>query len=137
MFTLIEVWDCIFAIDSVSAKVAQIPDQFIAFSSSVIAMYGLRAMFFIIKDLVEMFELLQYGLCVILVFIGLELMLGRYFHLASSTLCCTIIAVFVVCIAGSKAKQVIQQKEGAEPEVEADPQDGKLSRPPITTTAEA
>jgi len=65
-----------FALDSVSAKVAQIPDQYVAFSSSVIAMYELRAMFFSVKYLDEMYELLQYGLCLILVFIGIELILA-------------------------------------------------------------
>jgi len=41
----LEVTDVLFAIDSVSAKVAQVPNQYLAFSSSVIAMFGLRAMF--------------------------------------------------------------------------------------------
>jgi len=99
----LEATDVLFALDSVSAKVAQIPDQYIAFSSSVLAMYGLRAMFFIVKDLVEMFELLQYGLCLILVFIGIELILANYIHLASTTVCILIVSVFGVCITGSAA----------------------------------
>jgi len=103
----LEATDILFALDSVSAKVAQIPDQYIAFSSSVIAMYGLRAMFFVVEDMVETFELLQYGLCLILVFIGLELMFARYLHLASSTVCILIICVFVVCIIGSQVKKKI------------------------------
>lgn len=109
----LEATDILFAVDSVTAKVAQIPDQYIAFSSSVIAMYGLRAMFFVVQDLVEAFDLLQYGLCLILVFIGLELMFARYLHLASSTVCIMIISVFVICIVGSQVKKKIT-KEGAE-----------------------
>jgi len=101
----LEATDILFAVDSVSAKVAQIPDQYIAFSSSVIAMYGLRAMFFVVQDMVEMFDLLQYGLCLILVFIGIELMFARYLHLASSTVCIMIIAVFTICIIGSQVKK--------------------------------
>merc|ERR1719213_1475251 len=81
----LEVTDILFAIDSVSAKVAQIPNQYVAYSSSVLALFGLRAMFFIIKDLVEYFELLKFGLCFILVFIGLELMASHWVHLSSST----------------------------------------------------
>uniref|UniRef100_A0A7R9ZXA6 Uncharacterized protein n=1 Tax=Pyrodinium bahamense TaxID=73915 RepID=A0A7R9ZXA6_9DINO len=106
----LEATDILFALDSVSAKVAQIPDQYIAFSSSVIAMYGLRAMFFVVQDLVEAFDLLQYGLCLILVFIGLELMFARYLHLASSTVCIMIISVFVICIIGSQVKQKISKQ---------------------------
>jgi len=99
----LEATDVLFALDSVSAKVAQIPDQYVAFSSSVIAMYGLRAMFFIVKDLVDMFELLQYGLCLILVFIGIELILADYIQIASTTVCILIVSVFGVCITGSAA----------------------------------
>jgi len=101
----LECTDIIFALDSVGAKVAQIPDQYIAFSSSVLAMYGLRAMFFVIQDLVAMFDLLQYGLCMILVFIGTELMFSQYIHLAASTVCFLILSVFVISIVGSWARK--------------------------------
>jgi tellurite resistance protein TerC len=97
----VELTDIVFALDSVSAKVAQLPDSYVAFSSSVLAMFGLRAMFFIVKDLVDMFSMLKYGLCLILVFIGAELMFSKFIRVASSTVCITIVAVFVVCIAAS------------------------------------
>jgi len=106
----LEFTDIVFALDSVSAKVAQIPDQYIAFSSSVIAMFGLRAMFFVMQDLVEMFDLLQYGLCIILVFIGAELLLSQYVHLAASVVCILILSVFVCCIAGSLAKKHLSRE---------------------------
>jgi tellurite resistance protein TerC len=108
----LEFTDIIFALDSVSAKVAQIPDQYIAFSSSVLAMYGLRASFFIMQDLVEMFDLLKYGLCIILVFIGFELMLSHYIHLAASTVCIMILSVFVTCVSGSLAKRHYMNRTG-------------------------
>mmetsp|Transcript_93791 Transcript_93791/g.265236 ORF Transcript_93791/g.265236 Transcript_93791/m.265236 type:complete len:480 (-) Transcript_93791:117-1556(-) len=101
---VIEFSDIIFALDSVSAKVAQIPNQFIAFSSSVLAMYGLRAMFFIVQDLVESFDLLKYGLGLILVWIGVELMFGRWIHVSSALECILIVAVFVLCMVASSVK---------------------------------
>jgi len=110
----LEVSDIMFALDSVSAKVAQIPDQYIAFSSSVIAMYGLRAMFFIVKDMVDMFDLLKYGLCAILVFIGIELMFAHYIHLSSASVLIVIGAVFAVSIAGSFAKTRLIPPESRE-----------------------
>jgi len=97
----VELTDIVFALDSVSAKVAQLPDSYVAFSSSVLAMFGLRAMFFIVKDLVDTFSMLKYGLCLILVFIGAELMFSKFIRLAPSTVCITIVAVFVVCTAAS------------------------------------
>merc|ERR1719258_570678 len=88
----LEVTDILFAVDSVSAKVAQIPDYYIAYSSSVLAMFGLRAMFFIIRDLVDLFEMLKYGLCFILVFIGIELLLEDYLELPPSVVLIVIIS---------------------------------------------
>mmetsp|Transcript_153242 Transcript_153242/g.372042 ORF Transcript_153242/g.372042 Transcript_153242/m.372042 type:complete len:540 (+) Transcript_153242:65-1684(+) len=102
---IVEFSDIIFALDSVSAKVAQIPNQYIAFSSSVMAMYGLRAMFFIVQDLVQMFDLLKYGLGIILVLIGVELMFGRWIHIGSGVECIIIVGIFVLCIIASHIQQ--------------------------------
>merc|ERR1719213_926965 len=77
----LELTDILFAVDSVSAKVGQIPDQFVAYSSSVFAMFGLRSLFFIMDDLVTKLRFLKYGLCFILVFIGLELIVADYVNL--------------------------------------------------------
>jgi tellurite resistance protein TerC len=100
----LELTDLIFAVDSVSAKVAEIPDYYIAYSSSVLAMFGLRAMFFILSDLVDVFDMLKYGLCFILVFIGIELLVEDFVRLPTQVVCIIILAVFLVCTAGSTAK---------------------------------
>jgi len=112
----LEATDILFAVDSVSAKVAQIPNQYLSFSSSVIAMFALRAMFFVIEDLVKLFSLLQYGLCVILVFIGVQLIFANWLHMPASTVCALIMSVFAVCIAGS---WIIKNKEADANEHEA------------------
>merc|ERR1719161_1307177 len=83
----LEMTDIVFAVDSVSAKVAQIPDQFVAYSSSVFAMFGLRALFFIIEDLVNQLWFLKYGLCFILCFIGAELMAADFVQLPATVVC--------------------------------------------------
>eukprot|EP00747_Dinoflagellata_sp_TGD_P064650 gnl/TRDRNA2_/TRDRNA2_154000_c0_seq2.p1 gnl/TRDRNA2_/TRDRNA2_154000_c0~~gnl/TRDRNA2_/TRDRNA2_154000_c0_seq2.p1 ORF type:complete len:814 (+),score=122.25 gnl/TRDRNA2_/TRDRNA2_154000_c0_seq2:70-2511(+) len=106
----LEVTDVIFAVDSVSAKLAQIPDQFIAYSSSVMAIFGLRAMFFIIKDLVDYFEMLKYGLCFILVFIGCELMVSNWIQLSSVTVTMVIFVVFATSIGASFARMKASQR---------------------------
>jgi tellurite resistance protein TerC len=107
----LEVTDIIFAVDSVSAKVAQIPDYYIAYSSSVLAMFGLRAMFFLIRDLVDVFDMLKYGLCAILVFIGIELLIEDYVKLPAQVVCTVILSIFLVCIAGSTARAMCKGKE--------------------------
>jgi len=102
---ILELSDVVFALDSVSAKIAQIPHQYIAFSSTCLAMYGLRSLFFIIKDLVEMFDLLQYGLCLILVWIGLELMLSHWLHVGAGAVCILIASIFLVFTLASVARR--------------------------------
>eukprot|EP00747_Dinoflagellata_sp_TGD_P190301 gnl/TRDRNA2_/TRDRNA2_51822_c0_seq1.p1 gnl/TRDRNA2_/TRDRNA2_51822_c0~~gnl/TRDRNA2_/TRDRNA2_51822_c0_seq1.p1 ORF type:complete len:463 (+),score=84.00 gnl/TRDRNA2_/TRDRNA2_51822_c0_seq1:96-1484(+) len=97
----LEVTDILFAVDSVSAKVAQIPNYYLAYSSSVIAIFGLRAMFFIVNDLVEYFHMLKYGLCFILVFIGLELVIADWVKLPAQVVLIVILSVFAVCAAAS------------------------------------
>jgi len=102
----LELADIVFAVDSVTAKISQIPQEYIAFSSSVLAMFGLRATFFILQDLLHMFDMLKYGLCIILIFIGIELMLARWLNLRASTVCIVILAVFffkhrAVCCEGA------------------------------------
>mmetsp|Transcript_50267 Transcript_50267/g.109165 ORF Transcript_50267/g.109165 Transcript_50267/m.109165 type:complete len:419 (-) Transcript_50267:196-1452(-) len=98
---VLEISDIVFAVDSVSAKVAQIQIQYTAYSSSVLAVFGLRAMFFVLRDASDCFKGLKLGLCIILNFIGMELMLSQWLHLASSTVCCVIVAVLLTCILGT------------------------------------
>merc|ERR1719352_1103248 len=76
----LEVTDIIFAVDSVSAIVAQIPDLYLAYTACVFAMLGLRAMFFVIDELVKLFSLLKYGVGLILCFIGVKLLLKGYVY---------------------------------------------------------
>jgi len=105
VIAVLEVTDLVFAVDSVSAKVAQIHDQYIAFSSTAIAMLGLRAMFFIVNDMVEYFEMLKYGICILLIFIGVELILADFIRISSGSVCIIIVAVFVTCIVASIARK--------------------------------
>merc|ERR1719421_301847 len=93
----LELTDILFAVDSVSAKVGQIPDQFVAYSSSVFAIFGLRSLFFIMEDLVKALRFLKYGLCFILVFIGGELILADFIELPATLVCIVLLAVFAVC----------------------------------------
>jgi len=98
--------DLLFAVDSVSAIVAQVNDLFLAYTSAVFAMLGMRAVFFIIDILVDMFSLLKYGVAIILVFIGVKLIVGQYYHIPASVVC----VILVGAIAGSMIASVIQEK---------------------------
>jgi len=98
--------DLLFAVDSVSAIVAAVNDLFLAYTSAVFAMLGMRAIFFLIDIMVQLFSLLKYGVAFILVFIGVKLVVGRYYHIPSSIVC----TVLVAAIASSMIASVIQEK---------------------------
>ena len=72
---LIAVTDVIFAVDSIPAIFAITSDPFIVLTSNVFAILGLRAMYFLLAAVANKFHLLNYGLAVILVFIGSKMCL--------------------------------------------------------------
>lgn len=72
---LIALTDVIFAVDSIPAIFAITSDSFIVLTSNVFAILGLRAMFFLLQAVASKFHLLNYGLAVVLVFIGVKMSL--------------------------------------------------------------
>ena len=80
---VIESTDVIFAIDSVPAIIAITPDMFIAFTSNIFAILGLRALYFLLAGVVEMFRYVHYGLAGILGFVGVK-MIAEWWHKAGA-----------------------------------------------------
>jgi tellurite resistance protein TerC len=78
---LVGLTDVIFAVDSIPAIFAITQDPFIVLTSNVFAILGLRAMFFLLQAAASRFHLLNYGLAVILVFIGTKMMLIDIFKI--------------------------------------------------------
>ena len=78
---LVEISDVIFAVDSIPAIFAITTDPFIVLTSNLFAILGLRAMFFLLQAAASRFHLLNYGLAVILVFIGTKMMLIDIFKI--------------------------------------------------------
>ena len=72
---LVGLTDVIFAVDSIPAIFAITQDPFIVLTSNVFAILGLRAMFFLLQAAAGRFHLLNYGLALILVFIGGKMLL--------------------------------------------------------------
>ena len=72
---LVALTDVIFAVDSIPAIFAITSDPFIVLTSNVFAILGLRAMYFLLANVASKFHLLNYGLAVILVFIGTKMCL--------------------------------------------------------------
>ncbi len=80
----LETTDLIFAVDSVPAVLAISDDTFIIWSSNVFAILGLRALFFLVDGILPYFRYLNFGLSVILVFIGLKMISSEAYHMPTS-----------------------------------------------------
>jgi len=72
---LIEMTDIVFAVDSVPAVLAVSPDRFIAYSSNVFALLGLRALFFVYQAVADKFWALSWGLASILAWISIKMII--------------------------------------------------------------
>jgi tellurite resistance protein TerC len=71
----IEFTDLVFALDSIPAIFGITLDPFIVFSSNVLAILGLRSMYFLLAGIIDRFHLLKYGLALVLGFVGLKMIL--------------------------------------------------------------
>lgn len=70
---VINIADLIFAVDSVPAIFAITTDTFIVYTANIMAILGLRALYFALAAMVHRFEYLKYALAMVLVFIGLKI----------------------------------------------------------------
>ncbi|MEA2434804.1 MAG: tellurite resistance protein TerC [Actinomycetota bacterium] len=78
----IELTDIVFAVDSIPAIFAVTKDPFIVLTSNVFAILGLRALYFLLADIMDRFHLLKYGLAVVLGFVGTKMLLeGIHVHI--------------------------------------------------------
>ena len=71
---VVETTDVIFAVDSIPAIFAITDDPFIIYTSNVFAVLGLRALYFMLAGVMEMFVYLKVGLSVVLCFVGIKMM---------------------------------------------------------------
>src|SRR5690606_31281537 len=77
---MVETTDLVFAMDSIPAILAISRDTFIVYTSNVFALLGLRALYFALAGIMQLFHYLHYGLALILVFIGAKLVLSDIYH---------------------------------------------------------
>jgi tellurite resistance protein TerC len=72
---LIETTDIIFALDSIPAVLAITRDPYIVYTSNIFALLGLRALYFVLADVVQRFHYLRPGLALILCFVAAKILL--------------------------------------------------------------
>jgi tellurite resistance protein TerC len=75
VLVLVEFTDLVFAVDSIPAIFAVTQETFLVFTANAFAILGLRAMYFLLADLMHRFIYLKLGLGLVLVWVGIKLVL--------------------------------------------------------------
>ncbi|RME48329.1 MAG: TerC family protein [Deltaproteobacteria bacterium] len=78
---VIEATDVVFAVDSIPAIFAVTKDPFIVFTSNIFAILGLRSLYFLLARFVEKFHFLNYGLGIVLIFVGFKMLVNEYLEI--------------------------------------------------------
>ena len=79
---IVEISDVTFAVDSIPAIFGITRDAFIIYSSNVFAILGLRALYFLLADILDYFRYLSIGLALVLLFIGAKMVLDPWWHVS-------------------------------------------------------
>ena len=106
VLVMLELTDVVFAADSILAIFAVTVDPFIVLTSNILAILGLRSLYFVLAGVARKFDYLQPGLACVLIFVGGKLALSHVIHvpiLAS-------LAVIVILIGGSIIASIIKAR---------------------------
>lgn len=98
---IVETTDIVFALDSVPAVLAVTRDPFIAYTSNIFAMLGLRSLYFVLAGVVERFRYLRIGLAAILIFFGARLLLGDFVDVPNGVSLAVIAAALSLSVVAS------------------------------------
>jgi tellurite resistance protein TerC len=107
---VVETTDVLFAVDSVPAALAISTDRFVLYSSNVMAICGLRSLYFAVAGLIGLFRFLQHGLALILVFVGAKMLLAHYYEIPIPIALSVVLGI----LAGATVASVLWRKQGGE-----------------------
>jgi tellurite resistance protein TerC len=72
---VVETTDVVFAIDSIPAIFAITTDTFIVLTSNLMAVLGLRSLYFVLAEIHASFEYVKYGVGIVLVYVGIKMLI--------------------------------------------------------------
>lgn len=95
---LIESSDIVFAVDSIPAIIAITHDTFIIISSNIFAILGLRALYFALAGLVDLFRYLKYGVALLLFYVGIKMLISDYYKIPTEISLVIIVTILTISI---------------------------------------
>jgi tellurite resistance protein TerC len=118
---VVETTDVIFAVDSIPAILGITMNPFLVYTSNVFAILGLRALYFALAGVVQLFHYLHYGLSAILVFVGAKMLLADVYKLPVGVALGVIAGILLIAVIASLMRP--QQRDVVT--TPADPQRGE------------
>ncbi|MGL4744701.1 MAG: TerC family protein [Dermatophilaceae bacterium] len=100
VLVLVEVTDIIFAVDSIPAIFAVTDEVFLVFTANAFAILGLRAMYFLLADLVHRFVYLKAGLALVLIWVGIKMLLKIDVYYIPTTISLAVVATIIATSIG-------------------------------------
>ena len=102
VLALVEITDVIFAVDSIPAIFAVTDEPFLVFTANAFAILGLRAMYFLLADLIHRFVYLKLGLALVLVWVGIKMALKvDLFYIPTTLSLAVIVTILTVSVVAS------------------------------------
>lgn len=95
---VVEVTDLMFAVDSIPAIFAITTDSFIVYTSNVFAILGLRALYFALSGVLDMFHYLKYGLGLVLSFVGVKMLISEFYVISIPVALGVVAAILVISV---------------------------------------
>lgn len=92
---LVESMDIVFAMDSIPAIFAVTTDIFIIYSSNVLAILGLRSLYFFLERVQDAFIYVRHGVGLILLFAGIKLLLLMFNMKVPVTIALSVILIIL------------------------------------------
>lgn len=101
VLVLVEITDIVFAVDSIPAIFAVTSEPFIVFTANAFAILGLRAMYFLLADLIHRFVYLKVGLAAVLIWVGIKMLLLDVLYIPTTISLAVIATIIAISIAAS------------------------------------
>jgi tellurite resistance protein TerC len=108
---IVEITDVTFAVDSIPAIFGITKDPFLVYTSNVFAILGLRALYFLLADVLDYFRYLSLGLALVLVFIGGKMVAEPWMHLSVALSLGVVGGILVLAMATSLLAGPAKTKE--------------------------
>jgi tellurite resistance protein TerC len=101
VLVVVEATDVVFAVDSIPAVFGVTLNGFIAFTSNIFAIFGLRALYFLLAALMSNFRFLGYGLGLVLVFVGGKMLASHWIAITPEVSLAVVLGILAVAIGAS------------------------------------